>query len=89
LRAVFNPIACFCALLGLRTRVFRKSLLAVIVVVLAGCGHAVVLQDPETGEMAQCNKESWLWGIWGSIDETKANEVCAEAYERAGWRRIN
>ena len=68
---------------------FRKFLLAVIVVVLAGCGHALVLQDPETGEMAQCNKESWLWGIWGSIDETKANEVCAEAYERASWRRIN
>jgi hypothetical protein len=69
--------------------VLRKFLLAVIVVVLAGCSHAVVLQNPESGEMAQCNKESWLWGIWGSIDETSANEVCAEEYERVGWRRIN
>jgi hypothetical protein len=69
--------------------VFRNFLLAVIVVVLTGCAHAVVLQNPKTGEIAECNKESWLWGIWGTIDETTANEDCAEAYERAGWRRAD
>jgi hypothetical protein len=52
---------------------------------LPACGHPVVMQNPETGEVAQCTNESWLWG---SVGQSLAIEKCAEAYERAGWRRV-
>jgi hypothetical protein len=61
-------------------------LFTAMLVGLAACGHAVVLQNPATGEMAQCNNESTLWG---SVGQTLANDDCADAYELAGWRRLN
>jgi hypothetical protein len=51
---------------------------------LAGCGHAVNLQNPGTGEIVQCENEplgfrteSW---VFKTVGETLANNKCAEVY---------
>jgi hypothetical protein len=61
----------------------RMMMLATLVLLLTGCGHAVVMRNPETGEVAQCNIEAGL----GSFGQTIANQVCVDAYERVGWER--
>jgi hypothetical protein len=61
------------------------TLIIVLAVLLVGCASPVVLRNPETGEMAQCQSDSMAFG---TIGQTYSNEQCAEAYERAGWERL-
>ena len=55
---------------------------------LAGCGHAVKVQNPETGEIVQCENEpsgfrteSW---VFRTVGETIANNQCAETTSARG-----
>jgi hypothetical protein len=64
-----------------------------MLLLLAGCGHAVRVQNPETGEVVQCEDEpigfrteSWLLK---TVGQKYANNRCAEAYKRQGWRRLD
>jgi hypothetical protein len=50
---------------------------------LAGCESTVVLRNPETGEIAQCTTEGN-----GSLLARREVELCAAAYQRAGWERM-
>ena len=71
-----------------------KVLMLSMLLLLASCGgHAVKVQNPETGEIIQCENEplgfrteSWLFK---TIGQTLANNQCAEGYERQGWRRLD
>ena len=60
--------------------------IAVVLAGLAGCSHAVLMQDPKSGQIAQCDHGASAWGEWGEII---ANDRCAADYERAGWQRLN
>ena len=71
----------------------KVVMLSMLLLLLAGCSHAVKVQNPETGEIVQCENEplrfrteSWLFK---TIGETLANNRCAEVYERQGWRRLD
>ena len=66
--------------------VLAATVWVIIIVVLGGCANPVVLQNPETKEMAQCDSNSWAWGV---IGQKVANNKCAEGYEAAGFRRMN
>jgi hypothetical protein len=55
---------------------------AVTAVGLSACSAPIILQNPQTKEMAQCQASS------GTGDFGYKNEQCAEAYEKAGWIRI-
>ena len=64
-----------------------------MLLLLAGCGHVVQVQNPETGEIVQCENEplgfrtkSW---VFKTVGQTLANNKCAEVYERQGWRRLD
>ena len=70
-----------------------KVLMLSMLLLLVGCSHAVRVQNPETGEIVQCENEplgfeteSWLFK---TVGQTLANNECAEAYERQGWRRLD
>ncbi|CAH2600937.1 conserved protein of unknown function [Rhodovastum atsumiense] len=55
-----------------------------VLVVLAGCSAPrVVLRNPATGNVAECQADSSL-----SWDPKKAVEICAQSYEAGGYRRI-
>lgn len=63
-----------------------KTLAVVIVAaLLSGCGP-VMLTNPKTGEIVQCNDNSQVFGYTG---QKIANDKCAAVYERAGWLRMN
>ena len=60
-----------------------RYLILVGVLMLAGCGPAlVVLRDPHTGTMAQCQGDPWGWNPYA------ATEACAKGYEAAGYMRM-
>jgi hypothetical protein len=63
--------------------VVRFILLATLLGSLAGCGPTmVVLHNPATGAMAQCQADPWLnWNPYA------ATEACAKGYEAAGYKR--
>jgi uncharacterized protein YceK len=54
-----------------------------VVLALAGCESTVVLRNPETGATTQCTSEGN-----SSLLAQREVELCAAAYERAGWERI-
>jgi hypothetical protein len=74
--------------------VIAKVVMLSMLLLLASCGgHAVRVQNPETGEIVQCENEprwfeteSWLFR---TVGQTLANDRCAGGYERQGWRRLN
>ena len=37
-----------------------KVLMLSMLLLLTGCGHAVRVQNPETGEIVQCENEPWF-----------------------------
>ena len=56
----------------------------IIALMLTGCAPTYVLQNPKTGEVAQCQSAAasgWL--------ASHAAETCAVGYEKAGWVRMN
>ena len=70
-----------------------KVVMLSILLLLAGCSHAVRVQNPETGEVVQCEDEpigfrteTWLLK---TVGQKYANNKCAEVYERQGWRRLD
>ena len=70
-----------------------KVVMVSMLPLLAGCSHAVKVQNPETGEIVQCENEpvwfttkSWFFK---TVGQNRANNRCAEAYERQGWRRLD
>jgi hypothetical protein len=70
-----------------------KVVVPSMLLLLAGCGHAVRVQNPETGEVVQCENEpigfrteSWLLK---TVGQKYANDRCAEFYQRHGWRRLD
>jgi hypothetical protein len=70
-----------------------KVVIPSMLLLLAGCGHAVRVQNPETGEVVQCEDEpmrfrteSWFLK---TVGQTLANDRCAEVYKRHGWRRLD
>ena len=70
-----------------------KVLMLSMLLLLVGCSHAVRVQNPETGEIVQCENEPWgfrteSW-VFRTVGETLANNKCAEVYERQGWRRLD
>jgi hypothetical protein len=53
--------------------------------VVAGCTGAktlVVLKNPQTGQIAQCQDDARLIGSPARVD------ACAKAYEKEGWVRL-
>ena len=60
-----------------------RLLLFAAVLALAGCGPSmVVLHDPVSGRVAQCQADPWLdWNPYA------ATEACAKGYEAAGYKR--
>ena len=44
----------------------------------------IVLQNPQTKEMAQCKGDAWsTWDVYA------ATESCAKGYEKAGYVRLS
>ena len=68
-----------------------KVLMLSMLLLLTGCGHAVRVQNPKTGDIVQCENEPWFrtesW-LLRTVGQTLANNKCAEVYERQGWRRL-
>lgn len=58
----------------------RQILIGAAMLALAGCESTVVFRNPETGEIAQCTTEGN-----GSLLARREVELCAAAYQRAGW----
>jgi len=50
---------------------------------LSACAAPIVMQDPKTGNIAQCATAD----MYGQQNKW-ANEQCAEAYEKGGWKRL-
>jgi hypothetical protein len=50
---------------------------------LGACSSApaIVMQNPKTGEVAQCGQDQNRIG-------NQTSELCAKAYERGGWVRL-
>ena len=57
-----------------------------VALLLASCGTPTVMYNPETKEMAQCERPPM--GFFGALGQSHAINECAEAYERAGWQRM-
>jgi hypothetical protein len=73
--------------------VIAKVVILGMLLLLAGCGHAVKVQNPETGEIVQCENEPLGFrtesSLFKTVGQTLANDKCAEVYERQGWRRLD
>jgi hypothetical protein len=53
--------------------------LPLLLLSLASCANSIVLKNPRTGEIAQCN------GRW----DNNAAPSCAAGYIADGWQRLN
>jgi hypothetical protein len=64
-------------------RSMKLPILLAAAILLSGCGPThVVLQNPNTGEMAQCAGDAWAnWNVYA------ATESCAKGYEASGYVR--
>ena len=51
---------------------------------LSACGSMVIVQNPKTNEIAQCNSNALL-----ASERAHNNNQCAKAYEKAGWVRLD
>ena len=61
-----------------------KLTLVLLPLLLIGCTSGptlVVMSNPKTGEMAQCQDDARLFGAPARV------QTCAEAYESQGWVR--
>jgi hypothetical protein len=58
-------------------------ILVVITATLSGCSNSIVMQNPETKQIVPCT----VTGISQSLVDLAVN-YCAEAYEKAGWVRV-
>jgi hypothetical protein len=56
-----------------------KLILATVALSLGSCTAVIVLKNPRTGEIAQCN------GKW----DNNYAQSCANGYLADGWQRIN
>ncbi len=65
----------------------RRPVLPIILVVIAAtltaCSNSIVLQNPETKETVPCA----VTGVSQSLVDMAVN-FCADAYEKAGWVRV-
>jgi len=61
----------------------KAFFLTLISVMLSACAAPIIMQNPQTKEIAQCQASS------GTGDFGYKNEQCAKAYESAGWVRLN
>lgn len=58
--------------------------LLMVGLLLSSCSTMIVLKNPKTGEMAQCEADPWAnWNVYA------ATESCAKGYEKAGWKRMS
>ena len=65
----------------------KRPLLTILLgVMLAGCANPIILRNPETSEIAQCDTSSWSLGAFGQMMQ---NCNCAKVYQAAGWERMN
>jgi hypothetical protein len=67
----------------MKKQLFTIALFSALLVGLSACGSTIVMQDPKTQEIAQCDSNTFL-----PIHRSVSNENCAEAYEKAGWVRL-
>jgi len=63
--------------------VLLRTAAALAVILLPACSSLVVMQNPKTNEIAQCNSSAF-----GPLHRQADNESCAKAYEKAGWVRL-
>lgn len=56
----------------------------IVVACLGGCSgpSLIVLHNPATGQMAQCQDDAGYYGTPHRVEQ------CAKAYEKAGWVRL-
>lgn len=72
-----------------RTQGMKKYIIIATLLSLTGCAadpnnHTlIVLEHPETKQTVQCKGDAWA--SWNVYAET---EKCAEAYEKAGYKRL-
>ena len=53
-------------------------------ITLSACaGSPIIMQNPKTQEVAQCNTAAVM-----GTERYVGNERCAKAYEKAGWTRL-
>jgi hypothetical protein len=65
-----------------------KIILALTCVMLVGCApNLVVMKNPKTGQMAQCQGQASNVGF--GIPGHQEAEGCAQAYQGEGWVRLN
>jgi hypothetical protein len=61
----------------------KLAVLSAAVLMLSACSSLVVMQNPKTNEIVQCNSNAV-----GPLHRQAENEDCAKAYEKAGWVRL-
>jgi uncharacterized protein YceK len=62
----------------------KLLVLLVCLLALAGCASSVIMmQDPKTGQVFKCDRSA-VAPLW----DYNASENCAQALERAGWKRL-
>jgi len=61
----------------------KLLILLTTAIVLSGCGATtIVLQNPTSGQMAECKGDPWAnWNVYA------ATESCAKGYEASGFVR--
>ena len=65
-------------------RAARLLVAAVVAAASSGCASGVIMmQDPKTGQVFQCQRNALA-----PLADYNANEECARALERAGWKRL-
>ncbi|MBI3104104.1 MAG: hypothetical protein HYY95_00665 [Candidatus Rokubacteria bacterium] len=55
-----------------------------MLLLLASCASGVIMmQDPKTGQVFRCERNALA-----PLADYNASENCAQALERAGWKRL-
>jgi uncharacterized protein YceK len=55
-----------------------------VLIFFSGCASGVIMmQDPKTGQVFRCERNAVA-----PLMDYNANEDCAKALERAGWKRL-
>jgi hypothetical protein len=61
-----------------------RLVLPMALLLASACGPSlIVMHNPKTGEVAQCEADPWA-----TFRPRAATEACAQAYEKAGWDRM-
>jgi uncharacterized protein YceK len=62
----------------------RIWLAIIVAVAFSGClAGVIMMQDPKSGAVYECRR-----GDFAPLWTYSANEDCAQALERAGWKRL-